>query len=161
MMITSYQYEPASGKGNMLLSLVTGGMRAITGLLGRNQPDRVAYRAATATIGIRGTDVTIVSNGTDVEVTVTDGSVTLTVGAEKLTLTAGQTAYVHNNAITSERPAGFNSTYQDAVRDLGRLTSTMTSAEFTVENASAGTGTVQGIYTPGGGAGGGSVVSPH
>ena len=78
MTITAYQYNPATESGNVLLSLVTGGMRAITGLIGRRSPSQVAYRAATATIGIRGTDGTIATNGTDVVVTVTDGVMTFT-----------------------------------------------------------------------------------
>src|SRR5262245_10516760 len=85
--VTTYTYNPQSGSGNILLSLVSGGMRAITGLIGKNNPQQVAYRAATATIGIRGTDVTVVLNrdGSYV-VTVTEGSISFTV--------AGQTAVV-------------------------------------------------------------------
>ncbi len=54
MTITAYQYNPQTGGGNILLSLIGGGMRAITGLIGKRSPSQVAYRAATATIGIRG-----------------------------------------------------------------------------------------------------------
>src|SRR5882672_4797013 len=86
MTITAYQYNPATESGNMLLSLVTGGMRAITGLIGRRTPNQVAYRAATATIGIRGTDGTIVTNGTDVVVTVNDEVMTITMGNQVLTV---------------------------------------------------------------------------
>lgn len=55
MTITAYEYNPERKTGNVLLSLIDGGMRAITGLIGKNNPERVSYRAATATIGIRGT----------------------------------------------------------------------------------------------------------
>src|SRR5687768_5312565 len=51
MTVTAYQYNRQSGAGTVLLSLVTGGMRAITGLIGRNRPEQVSYRASTATIG--------------------------------------------------------------------------------------------------------------
>src|SRR5688572_11110041 len=78
MTVTTYQYAPATGTGNILLSLIDGGMRAITGLIGRNSPDRVAFRAATATIGIRGTDVTIVTSQGNVVVSVTEGAVSFT-----------------------------------------------------------------------------------
>src|SRR6476620_6095143 len=39
MTITAYQYEAQTGNGNVLLSLVRGGMRAITGLLGKAHPN--------------------------------------------------------------------------------------------------------------------------
>lgn len=93
MTITAYQYNPATESGNVLLSLVTGGMRAITGLIGRRSPNQVAYRAATATIGIRGTDGTIATNGTDVVVTVTEGVMTLTQGDLVLTIAAGEAVF--------------------------------------------------------------------
>ena len=40
---------------NVVLSLLKGGMRSITGLLARRNPDRVKFAVPTATIGIRGT----------------------------------------------------------------------------------------------------------
>ena len=74
MTITAYQYNPQTGGGNVLLSLIGGGMRAITGLIGKRSPSQVAYRAATATIGIRGSDgVMIVTPQGEVFVTVTEG----------------------------------------------------------------------------------------
>jgi FecR-like protein len=73
MTVSAYQYNPQTGGGSVLLSLIDGGMRAITGLIGRRTPNNVAYRAATATIGIRGTDVTIVTSQGNVVVSVTDG----------------------------------------------------------------------------------------
>jgi hypothetical protein len=158
MTVTAYQFEPASGKGNMLLSLVTGGMRAITGLLGRNQPDRVAYRAATATIGIRGTDVTIATDGNDVEVSVTDGSVTLTVGTNTVTIAPGQTFFIHNGTITQgpTPPAGFNPSLPAIV---GTTTTLGGSEVITTPSTSSGTVTIENV--PPGGAGGGTPVSPH
>jgi hypothetical protein len=93
MTVTSYQYNPANESGNVLLSLVTGGMRAITGLIGRRSPNQVAYRAATATIGIRGTDGTVATNGTDVVVTVAEGVMVITQGDLTLTIGAGQAVF--------------------------------------------------------------------
>ena len=49
--VTAYQYNRKQQSGSILLSLVEGGMRAITGLIGKNAPQRVSYKAATATIG--------------------------------------------------------------------------------------------------------------
>jgi hypothetical protein len=90
MTITAYQYNPATEGGNVLLSLVSGGMRAITGLIGRRAPSQVAYRAATATIGIRGTDTTIATADGNVVVTVSEGSITFNFGGQTLTVAAGE-----------------------------------------------------------------------
>lgn len=55
--IDAYKYDEANPQGdNIAMSLIKGGLRSVTGLLGRRSPD--AYRVATpnATIGIRGTN---------------------------------------------------------------------------------------------------------
>ena len=90
MTISAYQYNAQAGTGNVLLSLIDGGMRAITGLIGRRSPNQVAYRAATATIGIRGTDVTIATAGGNVVVTVTEGAISFTFAGQTITVPAGQ-----------------------------------------------------------------------
>ena len=90
MQVTNYAYNPQTESGNVLLSLVSGGMRAITGLIGRRAPSQVAYRAATATIGIRGTDVTIATSEGSVVVTVTNGVIQFTFQGQTLTINAGQ-----------------------------------------------------------------------
>jgi len=89
MQVTNYQYNPQTESGNVLLSLVSGGMRAITGLIGRRAPSQVAYRAATATIGIRGTDVTIATSQGDVVATISEGSITFSFEGQTFTLNAG------------------------------------------------------------------------
>ena len=94
MTITAYRYEPASGTGNVLLSLVEGGMRAITGLIGKNSRANVSYRAATATIGIRGTDVTIVTMQGHVIVTVADGVISFTFRDQTIIIPAGQAIHL-------------------------------------------------------------------
>jgi len=95
MTITAYQYNEQAGTGNVLLSLLTGGMRAVTGLIGKNTPDRVTYRAANATIGIRGTDVTILTDGANVTVLVDKGEISFTYNG------------VTTKAQTINVPAGF------------------------------------------------------
>jgi hypothetical protein len=101
MAITAYQYQPEARSGNILLSLVTGGMRAITGLIGRSQPDRVAYRAATATIGIRGTDIDLITDGTNVAVFVHEGAVRFSYQSNAVDVSAGQAAFTSNGQIRS------------------------------------------------------------
>jgi len=93
MTITAYQYEPTQESGNVFLSLITGGMRTITGLIGRRSPSNVAYRAATATIGIRGTSNFTLTDGTTVLETVDEGSVTVRFGDQSLVISAGEAAY--------------------------------------------------------------------
>jgi hypothetical protein len=93
MTVTNYDYNASSGGGNVFLSLITGGMRTITGLIGHRNPSNVTYRAATATIGIRGTDVTFATQGNEVVVEVTDGSVTVSVNGTSYTLTKGEALF--------------------------------------------------------------------
>lgn len=48
--------EKDANKSSFLVSLLRGGFRSITGLIGRTNPSGYQIRAATATVGIRGTD---------------------------------------------------------------------------------------------------------
>jgi hypothetical protein len=91
MTVNAYTYnrtEPA--KSNVLLSLLDGGMRAITGFIGRRDPSRVAYRAGNATIGVRGTDVTFAVSGGDVAVTVADGLISFTFNGQTVSIPVGE-----------------------------------------------------------------------
>jgi hypothetical protein len=57
MVIDRFVYdEKDSGNSNFLVSLVRGGFRSITGLIGKTNPDAYQIRTSTATVGIRGTD---------------------------------------------------------------------------------------------------------
>src|SRR5258706_4364983 len=78
MTVTAYAYNPSNESGNVLLSLVTGGMRVITRIIGRRTPERGTYRAATATLGVRGSDRAIVTPHGHVGVTVNEDAITLT-----------------------------------------------------------------------------------
>jgi uncharacterized membrane protein YgcG len=100
MTITAYQYNPQARTGNVLLSLINGGMRAITGLIGRNQPERVAYRAATATIGIRGSDGNFATDGTNLVASSNDGVHTVTVLGQTIVLNPGQAMLLMNGRVT-------------------------------------------------------------
>jgi hypothetical protein len=135
MTITAYQYNPQSSAGNVLLSLINGGMRAITGLIGRNQPQQVAYRAATATIGIRGTDTTIATDGTNVAVTVASGEVTFTYGGQTITLRAGDSAFGRDGRITPAAAAALFAQLPPALQAVFNNVSGMTEA---INNAAPG-----------------------
>lgn len=66
--ISEYSYKPTSSAGprnrpgssndvgRSVFSLLKGGFRAVTGLIGRTRRDNYSVRTAVATIGIRGTD---------------------------------------------------------------------------------------------------------
>jgi len=49
------QYREGGRDESMLLRLFKGGLRSVTGLIARRNPQAVRYQAGTATIGIRGT----------------------------------------------------------------------------------------------------------
>lgn len=54
--IDAYTFAEAQPeKDNLVMSLLKGGFRAVTGLIGKRSRDNVAYRTPTATIGVRGT----------------------------------------------------------------------------------------------------------
>jgi len=63
--IDEYQY--AQGEGRSVFSLLAGGMRTVTGRIGRlaNQRGNYAVRTPTSTIGIRGTHYTVVHCNND------------------------------------------------------------------------------------------------
>lgn len=145
MTITAYQYNPQTQSGNVLLSLIDGGMRAITGLIGRRTPSQVAYRAATATIGIRGTDVVIATAAGNVVVTVNEGSITFTFAGQTITVPAGQGAFTREGRITpgaaqqvvSQLPANL----QQIIGGVQGLTNAINNAAPGVPRTGADTGT--------------------
>jgi hypothetical protein len=102
--IEGYQFsEKEPEKDNFVFSLLKGGLRAVTGLIGK-RVNRDAYklRTATATVGIRGTDFNAIEVPTGaggnapapgVYVVVSDGQVVVTSGGTELLASAGQTAF--------------------------------------------------------------------
>jgi hypothetical protein len=95
--VTAFQYSPQTQRGNVLLSLVNGGMRLVSGLIGKNQPQNVAVRAVTATIGIRGTDISVTLQDGNVLLTVNDGQATFTVGGQTVTVAVNTGAFLGAN----------------------------------------------------------------
>lgn len=134
MTVTAYQYNPQTGGGSVLLSLIDGGMRAITGLIGRRTPSNVAYRAANATIGIRGTDVTIVTSQGNVVVTVTEGVISFAFpGRPTVTVPAGQGVNARTDGVFQQGAAatiiqGLPPEIQNAIGGIGTLTAAIQAA---------------------------------
>lgn len=118
MKIEEFKYSSTKPEAdNMLVSLVKGGMRSVTGLLGRRSRDRVAFNTPSATIGIRGTHFGALLCQNDcasiptprggpppngLHLDVLDGSVAVRNSAGQQVLNAGQFGYVRD---TSTPPA--------------------------------------------------------
>ena len=54
--IKEFHFNATTQDGGLLVSLLRGSLRMITGLIGKTNPDAVRVETQTATIGIRGTD---------------------------------------------------------------------------------------------------------
>jgi len=108
--IDNFSYDAAEPKNdNFLVSMFKGGLRAVTGLLGKRSRGKVTFQTETATIGIRGTHFgallcqndcggvpttggTPPANGLHVDVA--SGAITLSNGAGAVQINAGQFGYV-------------------------------------------------------------------
>jgi hypothetical protein len=56
MILQTYHFKESAPDNSMLMQLVRGGFRAVTGLISKNAPNAAKIQTSTATIGIRGTD---------------------------------------------------------------------------------------------------------
>jgi hypothetical protein len=76
--IEKYDYNKKNvAQSSVAMSLLSGGMRFITGVIGGTRKEAIAMKAGTATIGIRGTDLAINIAGVNYTVTVQNGAITL------------------------------------------------------------------------------------
>ncbi|MCC7309838.1 MAG: FecR domain-containing protein [Sulfuritalea sp.] len=107
--IESYAYNAARPESdNIVMSMFKGGLRAVTGLIGKRNREKVTFATETATIGIRGTHFgallcqndcggvpttggTPPANGLHVDVTT--GSITMSNAAGTIQLNPGQFGY--------------------------------------------------------------------
>ena len=78
---------------NIFFSMLKGGVRSITGLLGKIRPEAFRLQTPNAVVGIRGTDFMTVMDG-KMYLHVTSGWVKLENAAGKMNLHAGETAVV-------------------------------------------------------------------
>lgn len=110
--IASYAYNAAKPESdNIVMSMFKGGLRAVTGLVGKRSREKVSFETTTATIGIRGTHFgallcqndcggvpttggTPPPNGLHVDVT--NGAITMTNPAGTVQINAGQFGFVPN-----------------------------------------------------------------
>ncbi len=110
--IESYAYEPEKPQSdNIFLSMFKGGLRAVTGLIGKRNRDKVSFSTSTATIGIRGTHFgALLCNGdcggvqttsgqapaNGLHIDVASGAVVVTNPAGSQLINTGQFGYVQN-----------------------------------------------------------------
>ena len=113
--IDAFRFEDGNpDRDSFVMSLLKGGMRSVTGLLGRRNPGRASYQTPTATIGIRGThfgalvcnnDCANVPSPTGsppangLHVDVADGRIVVTSAAGTLEFSVGQFGYVASPAV--------------------------------------------------------------
>lgn len=105
--VDAYSYNPApaeKGQDNILLSLLKGGLRSVTGLLGKRSPDQFKMKTSAATIGIRGTHFgALLCNNDCANIQTVSGQAP---GNGLHTDTAQGTTIVSNAAGSIEVPAG-------------------------------------------------------
>lgn len=54
--LREFRFNPTTQDGSLLLSVVKGTLRMITGLIGKTRPESVRITTPTSTIGVLGTD---------------------------------------------------------------------------------------------------------
>jgi hypothetical protein len=80
--ITEYQFEPSRPQdGKAIYKLLKGGMRTISGQIGKVDKEDYQLDAVVATIGIRGTDFTVTKLGDEVGGSVNSGEINVTAKA--------------------------------------------------------------------------------
>jgi hypothetical protein len=110
--VDSYNFEQnQAGKDSAIFSLLKGGLRAITGLVGKRNTNSYEMRTATATIGIRGTNYGVLlcqgdcqnlrnNNGQvpqdGLHVDVANGIISVTNKGGQVLFSAGQFGYVQS-----------------------------------------------------------------
>jgi uncharacterized cupin superfamily protein len=96
MTVDDYHFnEKTPTTGRSLFTLIKGGLRALSGLLAKVAPQRVGYRFASGTIGVRGTEIMLAMANNTSFMNVVSGSIQITTTAgTTTTLVAGQTIAV-------------------------------------------------------------------
>ncbi len=143
--VNSYKYEQAAPeKGESFFSLLQGGLRAVTGLIGSTNKAGWKLATPTATIGIRGTDfMAVIHQG--VYLKVDAGAISATNSAGTMVVTAGQTAaVVSGTALGTVVPAAL--VPAGTFGELGAIN--LSAAGGSAAGASAaGAGTILGVPT--------------
>lgn len=95
--VREYRYDAKQAeKSNIVFSMLKGGMRFITGLIGQRNKEAFRLSTPNATIGIRGTDFMAAMVNNSMYNQVVSGSIGMTNEAGTVALGAGQTAVVES-----------------------------------------------------------------
>ena len=110
--IENYAYNAAKPEGdNIVMNMLKGGLRAVTGLVGKRNREKVSFQTETATIGIRGTHFGALLCQNDcggvpttggkpppngLHVDVTNGSISMSNKAGTIQINAGQFGFAAN-----------------------------------------------------------------
>lgn len=94
--LDNYRVASASEPESGLMSLVRGGLRTVTGLIGRSNKQNYRLQTATATVGIRGTGFSATSGDEGTRVRVSEGAIALCTQGGCLDLAAQQTGFAPN-----------------------------------------------------------------
>jgi len=114
LQVANYAFSQAKPESdNIVLNMLKGGVRAVTGLVGRRSRDSIKFNSASATIGIRGThfgalfcqnDCAGVPTATGrppengLHLDVTDGAIVVRNNAGQQVVSSGQFGYVRNDS---------------------------------------------------------------
>jgi hypothetical protein len=96
--LDNYRMTNANESESALMSLVRGGLRTVTGLIGRTNKSNYRLQTATATVGIRGTGFTATSGDEGTRVRVTEGLVALCTQGGCLDLASQQSGFASSAA---------------------------------------------------------------
>jgi hypothetical protein len=96
--VREYRYDAKKiGNSNIVFSMLQGGMRFITGLIGQHSKQAFRLSTPNATIGIRGTDFMVAMAGKTMYSRVLKGKIAMTNGAGVKVVSAGHTAVVSSS----------------------------------------------------------------
>lgn len=98
--VSSYVSPDEQQEGSLSFRLVTGGLRTVTGSIGKTNPENYEIKTSVATLGIRGTEFIAEVENDTLRVHVGEGEVFIYNGAGELSVQAGQNAIVR----LDERP---------------------------------------------------------
>jgi len=182
--VNTFSYDPAAKTGSLFLTVARGGVRFVTGEIGKNSRQDYGIRVGQATVRVLGTDFTIVvTSGGTVHAQVNQGVITFEYGGKTVKVETGQAALTNPNGTVSQGTIAQifaqlqnTATGQEIAAVIGGIggltvainqafpgTPAGASGEGSPAGAAAGFGTASGFGTSraaGSGGGGGPPASP-
>lgn len=107
--VEEYQHGASDKEDTLVFNLVQGGLRSVTGAVGKKNQAAYKLKTPVGTLGIRGTEFVAVMNGTDaLLVHVSEGGVAISNDHGSIEVPAGNSARMDINSapvLTDEQPA--------------------------------------------------------